>query len=354
METNRTLLTLVLCTTLALLAPVARAHEPSYTTTFDREACTFSSTGSTYFPLWPGHTVVLEGEEDDEGELIAIGVRVTVLGETELVDGVETRVVEEYETEDDEVVEISRNFFAVCRQTGDLWYFGEDVDIYEDGEVVSHDGAWRAGVDGATPGLFIPGSLLVGARFMQEVAPGVAEDRSEIIAIGDEIVLPAGTFDDLLTIHDTNALNPSAPPDLKVYAPGIGLVVDEELELVEYELAPCVPDATTHCLADGRFRVTVEWEDFAHDEGPGQAILGSTDSGEFWFFAPTNTELIVKVLDACAPPFNAYWVFAAGLTNVDVTITVVDTATDDTRIYTNPLGAPFAPVLDTGAFETCP
>ena len=337
-----------------LLAGAGLAHDPAYTSEFDRARCTFSSTGSNpYFPLLPGLVAVLEGEEDGE-DIQSVN---SVLDETELVDGVVTRVIVEQESEGGELTEISRNFFAECRETGDVWYFGEDVDIYEDGVVVSHDGAWRAGENGASAGIFMPGTPLVGARFFQELAPGVAEDRSEVFGIGGTVVTPAGTFNDVVTMFDTNALSPSSPGDNKEYAPGLGLIVDEILELVSYELPACLPDATTHCLQGGRFRVSVEWEDFQGGAGDGHAILASDQSGEFWFFGPGNTEMLVKVIDACEEPgFNSYWVFAAGLTNVGVRLEVVDTKFPAMapKVYENPVGTNFAPILDTAAFSTCP
>lgn len=340
---------------IVLAAAGASAHEPDHTTGFDRERCTFTTTGGNpYFPLWPGHALLLEGEEEDEGELIEISSLNTVLFETEVVDGVRTRVYEERESEDGELVEVSRNFMAYCRETGDVWYFGEDVDIYEDGEVVGHDGAWRAGVDGAEPGILMPGSPLVGARYYEEVAPGVAEDRAEIVGVDAVVTVPVGTFEDVVETLATDALDPEAE-DPKAYAPGVGNIKDEALELVEITPPPCQPDAVTHCLNDGRFRVRVDYADPQGGSGPGMAILPSDDSGEFWFFNPNNTELLVKVLDACdLPGSNAFWVFAAGLTHVEVTLTVTDVMADETRIYHNDLGRPFQPVLDTSAFDTCP
>lgn len=341
----------------ALAAPgLLAAHEPGYTGTFDRDRCTFTTTGSNpYFPLWPGYALTLEGEEEDDGETVELEVVITVLPDTEMVDGVLTRVVEERESEDGELVEVSRNFMALCRETGDVWYFGEDVDDFEDGEVVGHGGAWRAGVNGAEAGIIMPGAPLLGARFQQELAPGVAEDRGEVVGIGDEATVPAGSFDQVLSILDTDALSPSGEGDLKKYAPGVGLIVDEVLELTGIAPPSCQPDATTHCLNDGRFRVSVVWETPGGDSGPGRALLPSDDSGEFWFFGPNNTELIVKVLDACAnPDFNTFWVFAAGLTNVEVTLTVTDTETGQSKVYENPQGRFFRPVLDTAAFATCP
>lgn len=115
-----------------------------------------------------------------------------------------------------------------------------------------------------------------------------------------------------------------------------------------------------HCMCDtalrlheGRFLVEAQWRDFQDDEGPGVGTPLTRDSGYFWFFDADNVEVLVKVLDACVDPFQHFWVFSAGLTNVEVTLTVTDTWADETRTYVNPLTRPYAPVLDTAAFATC-
>ncbi|MGH9362982.1 MAG: hypothetical protein ACRD2T_13795, partial [Thermoanaerobaculia bacterium] len=78
------------------------------------------------------------------------------------------------------------------------------------------------------------------------------------------------------------------------------------------------------------------------------------DAGYFWFFAPENIEMTVKVVNACVPQFNRFWVFLSGLTNVQVVTTVTDTKTGQVKTYTNPQGRPFRTILDTQAFATCP
>lgn len=340
---------------LLLLAPgLAQAHDPDFTETFNFDNCTFTATGNNpYFPLWPGYVTLLEGEEEDDGEIVEVSVRITVLADTEMVNGVLTRVIEEFEEEDGELLEISRNFFATCRETGDVWYFGEDVDIYEDGVIVSHDGEWRAGEDGATPGVLIPGSPMIGARHFQEVAPGIALDQAEIISLDTTITVPTATYDNVMKVDESSPLDLGAISE-KWYAPGVGLIKDNVAELVSITPPPCQPDDTTLCLSNGRFEVKADWTTLDGNEGDGMAILPSADSGEFWFFNPNNTELIVKVLDACDTEFNNFWVFAAGMTNVELTIEVTDTQTGEMREYDNPPSTPFAPVLDTGAFATCP
>jgi len=109
-----------------------------------------------------------------------------------------------------------------------------EVDIFEDGEVL-HDGAWLAGQDGAQPGLMMQRTFLLGARYAQEVAPGVAMDRGENIGMGVTMETEAGTFTDCVEVLDTNALEPDEEGDRKVYCPGIGLTADEDAELVEVE-----------------------------------------------------------------------------------------------------------------------
>jgi hypothetical protein len=207
----------------------ADSDDLEFTDEFFADDCTFANTGMNryYIPLDPGYQFFYEGEEDGE----EIALRITVLDDTEIVDGVETRVIEEYETADGELVEVSRNYFAICVETGSVFYFGEEVDIYDDGEIVSHDGAWRAGEDGAVAGIIMPGTVLLGARYYQEVAPGVAEDRAEHIAMDVTVETPADTFEDCLEVRETTALE--SGESMKFYAPDVGLVRDDILDLVE-------------------------------------------------------------------------------------------------------------------------
>jgi hypothetical protein len=207
-----------------------QTSEGVWITSFDLENCDFASTGkNSFFILEPGYQVILEGEEDGE----KIQMIMTVLNETKIVDGVETRVVEERETEGGNVVEVSRNYFAMCTPTNDAIYFGENVDMYEDGEIVSHEGAWLAGQNDAKAGMVMPGSVEVGLKYYQEIAPGIAEDRAEIVNINDTLDTPAGTFENVLKTEETNPLEPEEK-EFKFYAPGIGLIQDEALKLVKH------------------------------------------------------------------------------------------------------------------------
>jgi hypothetical protein len=228
----------VLC---ALGAPAAAAGEPApFTDSFRLEDCTFSNSGrNAYFSLNPGDRLVFEGEDDGE----TLELQITVLRDRQPIsfqaDGdtlsVSTRVVEEREWVDGELVEVSRNFFARCDETDDVFYFGEDVDIYEEGEIVSHDGAWRAGRNGALPGLIMPGRFLLGARYYQEIAPGVALDRAENVAMGLTLETEAGTLEECIQVVETSPLEPGSE-STKIYCPGVGLAQDSDAVLVDFDV----------------------------------------------------------------------------------------------------------------------
>jgi len=193
---------------------------------FDVDKRDFVSVGANdFFRLEPGYVLTLE-----KGKVRLV---ITVLDETKLVDGVETRVVEERESKGGALVEISRNYFAFNAADRGVYYFGEEVDIYKNGQVVAHEGAWESGKNRARFGLMIPGRPVVGARFYQEVAPGVAMDRAEVVSLDASIKTPAGVFKGCLKFIETTPIEPFARQS-KIYAPGVGLVKDGSLLLVEH------------------------------------------------------------------------------------------------------------------------
>ena len=116
---------------------------------------------------------------------------------------------------------------------------------------------------------------------------------------------------------------------------------------------PCVEDATTLCLNQGRFRVSVTWRDYFGRTGNGQAVPMTADSGLFWFFDASNLEMLVKVIDGCALN-ERYWVYAAATTDVEYHLTVVDTATGVPWSRANPLGSASPAITASDAFATCP
>jgi len=115
----------------------------------------------------------------------------------------------------------------------------------------------------------------------------------------------------------------------------------------------CVEDATTLCLNEDRFRVTASYRTASGGIGSGRAVELTDDTGYLWFFDRDNVEVVTKVLDACSFA-DRFWVFAAGLTNVEVDLAVVDTRTGAFTGYRNALNEAFKPIQDTDGLPTCP
>jgi hypothetical protein len=203
-----------------------------FTKDFRVEDCTFRSTGANpYFILRPGQRSIFDGE--DEG--LAEHLRITVLDRTRDIDVpglgiVRTRIVEEKEWQNGTLVERSLNYFAICAPTNDVYYFGENVDIFEDDGSVSHEGEWLAGRKGARPGIVMPGTFLLGSRYYQELAPGVALDRAEHTRSGLAVDTGEGTLRKCVKVVETSELEPG-DRSVKIYCPGVGLVVDDEVML---------------------------------------------------------------------------------------------------------------------------
>ena len=162
MRTTISALLTILTSALVVAAQKNQAVDPNWTGPFVFDAGELVSTGrNPYFVLEAGHIQTLEGG----GTRLVI----SVLADTRQVDGVETRVVEERETDKGELVEVSRNYFAISKRTNSVYYFGEDVDMYKGGKITSHEGTWLAGVKGAKPGLWMPGEPLLHAKYYQEI-----------------------------------------------------------------------------------------------------------------------------------------------------------------------------------------
>ncbi len=210
--------------------------ELPFTTEFFQDECKLRPRGKNdyFLRLKPGCWLLLEGEEEgDDEELVTLTVLIEVLPGKKVVDGVKCAIVRETEWEDDELVEISWNYFAICKHCKDVFYFGERVNDYEDGEIVGHGGEWLAGVDGAQAGVIMPGCPLIGSRYYQEVAPGIAEDRAEHLDNETTIETDYGTFENCLYTVETTPLDPEEE-SFKAYARGVGLILDDVITLVDY------------------------------------------------------------------------------------------------------------------------
>jgi len=186
-----------------------------------------------FFPLVPGMTRTYEKSTDEGLEV----VEVTALRDTKQIAGVECRVVRDRVTLDGELIEDTFDWFAQDL-AGNVWYFGELAMDYEDGELVSLDGSWRAGEDGAHAGIIMAASPLPGQTFRQEYYLDEAEDVGTVVALGVDVSVPFGDFAGCIQTEDYTPLEPDAR-EHKFYAMGVGPVLEvdldsgERLELVD-------------------------------------------------------------------------------------------------------------------------
>lgn len=213
----------------------------------------FSTTiDNPYFSLPVGLRLVYEADTPEGLERTEI----LVPGWTKTIAGVDTLIFWDRVYLDDVLIEDTRDYLAQHRN-GDVWYFGEHVDNYENGELVDHDGAWLTGVDDAKPGIWVLADPRVGDRFRNEFRQGEAEDESEVLAVGEGVSVPYGTFSDCVKHLDGSPLFEAKAQT--TYCKGVGaevLAVDlvgpetpveQVVELVEVDpegaLGVDLPDA---------------------------------------------------------------------------------------------------------------
>jgi len=212
---------------LCILGSACLAATDDFVKDFSYEKADLASTGSNpHFILEPGFQLVYKS---DTGDLV-----ITVLNETKMVDGVVTRIIEEREKENGKLIEVSRNYFAISKEDNSVYYFGEEVDMYnKQGKITGHGGSWLAGVKGAKAGMAIPGDPKVGMKYYQEVAPGDAMDRAEIVSLTETVKTPAGLMKNVVKTMETTPLEPGTK-EYKYYVKGVGLIKDGDMLLVKH------------------------------------------------------------------------------------------------------------------------
>ncbi|HEX9993004.1 MAG TPA: hypothetical protein VGB14_08770 [Acidimicrobiales bacterium] len=182
-----------------------------------------------WLPLEPRTTTTYEARTEDGLQRTVV----TVTGDTREIAGVPAVVVRDTVTVDGEVIEDTFDWLAQDAD-GNVWYLGEDTKEYEDGEVVSTEGSWEAGVDGAEPGILMEADPQPGDAYRQEHYEGHAEDEARVVALGESATVPFGSWDDLLVTEDTTPLEPDVV-ERKYYARGIGVVLEVDLTSGERE-----------------------------------------------------------------------------------------------------------------------
>jgi hypothetical protein len=189
-----------------------------------------------YLTFTPGTTFTYRSQTDEGIEEDIV----TVTDETKEILGVTATVVRDTVSLDGELIEDTFDWFAQDKE-GNVWYLGEDTKEYENGEVVSTEGSWEAGVDGAEAGIIMLADPQVGDTYRQEWYPGVAEDAAEVISLNEEVTVPYGTFTNCLQTREFSTLDPELN-EYKFYCPDVGGVTleevidsDERVELIDVE-----------------------------------------------------------------------------------------------------------------------
>jgi hypothetical protein len=187
-----------------------------------------------YLTFTPGTTFTYEGETQEGTEEDIV----TVTNETKEILGITARVVKDTVYLDGGLIEDTFDWFAQDIE-GNVWYMGEDTKEYENGEVVSTEGSWEAGVDGAEAGIIMLADPQVGGTNRTEWYPGHAEDAAEMISLNEEVTVPYGTFTGCLQTREFSTLDPTQS-EYEYYCPDVGgstleVVIDsgEREELID-------------------------------------------------------------------------------------------------------------------------
>ena len=214
-------------------SPLPRGGEP-----VDLDPAQFTSTiDNPWWPMTPGSRWIYR-EVDLEGTRQR--VEVTVTRQTKQIMGIDARVVHDVVTEDGQLVEDTYDWYAQDAK-GNIWYLGEDTKEYEDGKVTTTAGSWQAGVDGAQPGILLPGRPSRGMAYRQEYDKGEAEDNGEVLSLDAMATVPTGFYQHVLMTKDTTTLEPKLL-EYKFYAQGVGPVLavavsggSDRMELLRFQ-----------------------------------------------------------------------------------------------------------------------
>ena len=218
-----------------------------------------------YLPLIQGNEWVYTATfiDEDDGEEVTETTTVTVTGKTKLIEGITCLVVRDVVEEDDEVIEVTDDWFAQDLD-GNVWYCGEIAENFEffegdepeSPELVDIEGSWKAGRDGAKAGILIPAEAEVGDVVRNEILYGEAEDVIEVLSLaGDESAPAADCGGVCLVVSEITPLEPDAE-EHTYYLPGVGVILEVDMEsdaraeLVSFSVADGASSANVHLPID--------------------------------------------------------------------------------------------------------
>jgi hypothetical protein len=176
-----------------------------------------------YYPLPVGRTLVYEGIKDGQTQQDTV----TVTAQTKVIEGITATVVSDVSTHGTTVLERTFDWFAQDKQ-GNVWYLGEDTAAFLPNGKVDTSGSWEAGVHDAEPGIVMEAHPQIPDAYRQEYLAGQAEDTAWVVQLGGTVTVPYGTLRNTLTTLEATRIEPGLY-DQKIYAPGIGLVLEQAL-----------------------------------------------------------------------------------------------------------------------------
>lgn len=222
------------------MSTIAATPAREVSTDFDPTNFAGDEIDNPYFPLEPGTTFIYRGEKDGAPTRDVM----TVTFDTKEILGVTATVVHHLSYEDGVLVEDTFDWFAQDKD-GNVWYLGEDTkELDENGNVISTEGSWEAGVDGAEAGIIMLADPKKGDQYQQENAPDVAEDMAKVLSFKDSLCVRYGCFEDVLVTKEWTPLEPGVVEN-KYYAKGVGFIFgnmvkggEEQTELVRIRHQP--------------------------------------------------------------------------------------------------------------------
>ena len=195
-----------------------------------------------YFTLRPGTTFTYKSEAVWGTERREVAVS----HETKKIMGITTIIVRDRIWWNDQLIDDTKDFYAQDKQ-GNVWYFGETVDNYQEGRIRDHSGSWEAGVDGAKPGIIMPKDPRAGDSYQHEHRKGYAEDIMTIVGLGKKVTVSLGTFENCLKVRDWS---PLAWTSTKYFCPDVGFAVVEEPALLGVQRTELVSVSSQQDLMD--------------------------------------------------------------------------------------------------------
>ena len=200
----------------------ARASTPDYEPVLD-PANFVTVIDNPYFPLPVGRTLVYEGVKDGQSQVDTV----TVTDQTKVIEGITGRMVSDISTHDGALLEKTFDWYAQDKQ-GNVWYLGEDTTEYLPNGKTDTSGSWQAGVHDAEPGIIMEANPQIPDAYRQEYLVGQAEDTAWVVEVGGTVAVPYGRLRNTLKTLEATRVEPGLY-DLKVYAPGIGIVLEQSL-----------------------------------------------------------------------------------------------------------------------------